>query len=162
MPPSVGRGSVSSPVIAASIWSSVASGSFRPPWSKNLMPLSGAGLCDALITRARDEVPGPGEVREARRRDVADQTDLHADGAQTRGERAFEHASAPPRVAPDDHAVPRTAEDVAGGTPQSERELGREVLVRDPANAVGPEEPASSGADRERDPSRLHGLHGHA
>ena len=52
----------------SSIRSSVASGSFSPRPSKNLMPLSGAGLCDALITapatkpsvRARYASPGVG------------------------------------------------------------------------------------------------------
>ncbi len=88
---------------------------------------------------ARDEVPAPREVRETGRGDMADETDFHPDRAQSRGESALEHAATSPRVASDDDAVPRSTQDIARRPAQPQRELRREVLVRDTANAIGPE-----------------------
>ena len=65
----VGRSaSIASPSTRCSISSSSSSGSLKPAWLKNLMPLSGNGLCEAEMTtpasarsvRVRKAIPGVG------------------------------------------------------------------------------------------------------
>jgi hypothetical protein len=73
---------------------------------------------------------------------VADEAHVDADGAEPGGEGALEHPAAAARVAPDDDGVPAAPQDVPGGAPQAQRELGRELLVGDAANAVGAEKAA--------------------
>src|SRR5207237_9400144 len=62
-------------------------------------------------------------------------------GAESRGKRALEHPAGPPGIAADDHRVPRPAEDMARGAAEPERELRRQVEVRDATDAVGAEQP---------------------
>jgi hypothetical protein len=70
---------------------------------------------------------------------MAGQPDVHPDRAQPRGERALEHAARAARVAPDDDRVARTAQDLPGRPPEPQRELGREVQVRDAADTISAE-----------------------
>ena len=91
--------------------------------------------------RPRDELTSFGEVREAGGRDVADKPHLHADRAQTRGERAFEHPPASSSVPADDDRVAAAPEDVPRRATEPERELRREVEIRHTANAIGTEQP---------------------
>ena len=106
------------------------------------------GVVGRADDRAGNDVLGPGEVREARRRDMAGEQDVHADRAEPGRESALEHPAGAAGVAPDDHRVARTAEDVPGRPAQPQRELRRQVEVRDPADAIGAEEP---GHGRARD-----------
>src|SRR5581483_6001582 len=99
-----------------------------------------------VVRRADDRAGHEGvrarEVREAGRRDVPRETHVDADRAEPRRERSLEHAAAPPRVTADDDRVPAAAEHVARGAPEAQRELGRELEIRDAADAVGAEQAA--------------------
>ena len=55
----VGRRHPSLPATAASIRSSISSGSLCPPAAKSLMPLSGIGLCEAESTTPRSAPTSP-------------------------------------------------------------------------------------------------------
>ncbi len=109
---------------------------------EELDPVVGRRVVRRADHSAGDHVLGPCEVREARGRDMPDEPDVHAHGAEPGREGALEHAAGPPGVAPDDHRVARPAEDVPGRPAEAQGELGREVEVRDPADAVGTEQPA--------------------
>ena len=101
----------------------------------------GSGIVRRADHRSGDEVVLLRQIREARRGDMADQTDLHAHRAQPRGQRALEHPAAAAGVAAHDHRVTGTAEDMARRSAQAEGELRGQVEIRDPAYPVGAEQP---------------------
>src|SRR5438876_3891555 len=91
--------------------------------------------------RPGDELIGLREEREPRCRNMPDEADLHAHRAEPGGERAFQHAATPARVAPDHDRVTRSTEDVTCRPAEPKRELRGQIEIRDAADAVGTEEP---------------------
>ena len=81
------------------------------------------------------------KVGEPRCGDVANKADLHPDRAQASRERALEHAAAATGVATDHDRVAATAEHVPGRAPEPERELRRQIEIRDTADPVGAKKP---------------------
>ena len=97
--------------------------------------------------RSGDELIGLREERQPGSRNVADETHLHADRAESRGERALEHAATPAGVAADHDRVPRPTEDVARRPTKPKRELRCEIEIRHATNAIRTEEPGQAVPD---------------
>src|SRR5262245_40045019 len=132
MPSPVGEGAPSWSSIRSSIAVSIASAIFRPSGPKNLMPLSGAGLCEA-------EIMAPAF---APSRTVSNATPAVGAGRQQpSGQRRLQHVTGGARVAADQdaRALPVGAEHLPRDAPQPEGEPGAQVAVRQPTHAVGSE-----------------------
>src|SRR5438552_1076096 len=99
------------------------------------------GVVRGADDRPGDELIGLREEREPRCRNMPDEADLHAHRAEPGGERAFQHAATPARVAPDHDRVTRSTEDVTCRPAEPKRELRGQIEIRDAADAVGTEEP---------------------
>src|SRR5207237_10649323 len=104
----------------------------------------GRWVVGAADDRSGDELIGLREERQPGSRNVADEAHLHADRTQPGGERAFEHAAAPARVAADDDRVPRPTEDVARRPTKPKRELRCEIEIGHATDAIRTEEPGQA------------------
>ena len=131
--------------------SSTSSGSLAPPRAKNLMPLSGAGLCDAetmtpksaSMSATRNAAAGVG-MTPASSTSTPELASPAATAAlrnspETRGSRATTAIGRRPAAA--DLGDAALAQDDRGRLGQAERELGGEVAVGQPPNTVRAEEP---------------------
>ena len=120
-----------------------------------LAPADGEEL-DAVVgervVRGRDHRPGApavlSDVGDARRGHVAEQLDAHAFRRETGGERRFEHAARPARIA-SDHEL-GGAEHLGGGAPEGERVRRRQFGVRYTPHAVRAETWAAHVGRRDR------------
>ncbi len=82
--------------------SSTSSGSLVPPMAKNLMPLSGAGLCDAEIMTPKSASIVGDQEGGRRSRDHAGVEHVDARARETRRDRGGEELAGDARVACDD------------------------------------------------------------
>ena len=111
-------------------------GSFVPSRLNSLMPLSPNGLCEAEIT-------APGTLRCLGHRghagggEHAEVDDVGALRGQAGREGGLEQRARAAGVAADDEG--RSGQDAGGGAPEGQRQLGGQLLVRDPAHAIGAE-----------------------
>ena len=147
----------------ASIASSSASASLCPPRAKNLMPLSGIGLCDAEIITPRSASRAAVRNATAGVGSTPTSQDVDAGAGQAGDHRGREELPGCARVAADDRRRPvpleraDLAEHVGRRDGEVEGELGREVAVGHPTHAVGAEDPShvpesSRGSDARRAP----------
>ena len=119
-----------------SISPSTSTGSFVPSRLNSLMPLSPKGLCEAEMT-----APGAsrrlGHRGHAGGRQHAEVDDVGPLRGQAGREGGLQQRARAPGVAADDEG--RRGQHTGRGAPEGERQLGGQLLVRDPADAVGAE-----------------------
>jgi hypothetical protein len=123
----------------------------NPSPPKNLIPLSWNGLCQ---DDAEVEPVAADEERRRRRGQDAGVQRLPARGGDAGRDRGLEHLARLARVADHEHARrvgDRLGHAGGGGTRERQCELRGDELARDPADAVGAEQPARhSGAPAAR------------
>jgi hypothetical protein len=112
-----------------------------------LIPLSGIGLCDALITTPTSAPKGVGQIGDTGGRQNPEPDHVDAGRSQTGDDGVLEELPRDPRVATHDRhrAQPGVTavvdQHASRGSPQVDRELGGDRAVRETADAVGAEDP---------------------
>ena len=135
---------------------SMASSSLRPPRAKNLMPLSGIGLCEADSTTPKSAPRRLGEVGDARRRQHAEQQHVDARRREAGDHRGLQELPGDAGVAAHhgQRAVPlelaEVGEHVGGGHGQVQGQAGGEVTVGQAADAVRAEQASHWAAARDQ------------
>ena len=125
--------------IACSTAASSASGSLKPSAPKSLIPLSGKGLCEALITAPATASPRLTSSATAGVGSTPPSSTCTPALASPAASAAFEHRAAAAGVTAHEHR--RAGAEAAPECPADrEGQLGCEVAVRDASHAVGAEQ----------------------